>query len=339
MLAYVLNIDEWNICRNIETENFNNTTDLYVLLLVKFVTIQMKRGLKKDYVVKTDTLHNIKSKIDINESIRQNSLAYKKFVCTYNELTFNTYLNQIIKTTIVLLLKCDISSEQKKFLKRILSYLKDIDIIDYKKINWNIDFNRCNKEYRVIINICYLIVSGQIQSQKEGKLKVFGVLNEELTANLYERFIFAFYKRELPSYICVNSPRIKWYVDDGYNDLLPMMKTDTMLSYKNKICIIDAKYYSKTLQEQYGKKTLHSNNMYQIFAYVKNKQVECMDKEVSGILLYAKTDESIVPNNEYEMSGNTIKALNVDLNCDFVEIKRQLLEVAEEWNGNMHVVM
>ena len=43
----------------------------------------------------------VKSKIDINESIRQNSLAYKKFVCTYNELTFNTYLNQIIKTTIV----------------------------------------------------------------------------------------------------------------------------------------------------------------------------------------------------------------------------------------------
>jgi hypothetical protein len=35
--------------------------------------------------------------------------------------------------------------------------------------------------------------------------------------------------------------------------------------------IIDAKFYSHTTQMQYNIHTLHSNNLYQIFTYVKNK--------------------------------------------------------------------
>lgn len=74
--------------------------------------------------------------------------------------------------------------------------------------------------------------------------------------------------------------------------------------------IIDAKYYSRTTQVQYDKHTLHSNNLYQIFTYVKNKEAELTAKnephEVSGMLLYAKTDEDVYPEHEYQMSGNRI---------------------------------
>lgn len=45
--------------------------------------------------------------------------------------------------------------------------------------------------------------------------------------------------------------------------------------------------------------------MYQIFTYVKNKDItnSC---NVSGVLLYVKTDEEIEPDIEYMMSGNCI---------------------------------
>ena len=42
------------------------------------------------------------------------------------------------------------------------------------------------------------------------------------------------------------------------------------------------------------------------------------------MLLYAKTDEEIYPNNEYQMSGNHITVRTLDLNCDFAEIATQL---------------
>ena len=94
-----------------------------------------------------------------------------------------------------------------------------------------------------------------------------------------------------------------------------------------------AKYYSHTTQQQFGINTLHSNNLYQVFTYVKNKEHELMDTShtVSGMLLYARTDESIIPDNEYHMSGNTISVKTLDLNTDFTSIAAQLNAIVESF--------
>lgn len=99
-----------------------------------------------------------------------------------------------------------------------------------------------------------------------------------------------------------------------------------MLSQGNNILIIDAKYYSHMTQQQYGTNTLHSNNLYQIFTYVKNKEFELKDCEhtVSGMLLYAQTDEDVIPNNTYQMSGNQISVHALNLSQNFSEITKDL---------------
>ena len=76
------------------------------------------------------------------------------------------------------------------------------------------------------------------------------------------------------------------------------------------------------MQEQFNKHILHPANLYQIFTYVKNKEYELRDKDhrVSGMLLYAKTDEKIYPNNVYQMSDNQITVRILDLNLPFTEI-------------------
>ena len=75
------------------------------------------------------------------------------------------------------------------------------------------------------------------------------------------------------------------------------MKSDIVLEKGDNILIIDAKYYAHTTQQQFNKATVHSVNLYQIFTYVKNKQEELEDKQVtvSEMLLYAKTDEKNCP--------------------------------------------
>lgn len=89
--------------------------------------------------------------------------------------------------------------------------------------------------------------------------------------------------------------------------------------------IIDAKYYAHTTQTRFNKTTIHSANLYQIFTYVKNKQAEIGNSgTVLGLLLYAKTDEQIIPDNTYQMSGNKISVKTFDLNCGFDEIREQL---------------
>ena len=101
--------------------------------------------------------------------------------------------------------------------------------------------------------------------------------------------------------------------------------------------IIDAKYYARTTQVQFDKHTLHSGNLYQIFTYVKNKEAELKDQKhkVSGMLLYAKTDEDILPNNEYRMSGNKISVKTLDLTGYFKNIEDRLDSIVRDHFGDV----
>ena len=107
---------------------------------------------------------------------------------------------------------------------------------------------------------------------------------------------------------------------------------ETRTGYHGKVLIIDAKYYAHNTQTQYDVHTLHSGNLYQSFTYVKNKEAELKDvsHEVSGMLLYAQTDEAVQPDNVYHMSGNKISVTTLNLNSSFDEIRNKLNRIIEE---------
>ena len=113
------------------------------------------------------------------------------------------------------------------------------------------------------------------------------------------------------------------------------MQSDIMLSRENTVLIIDAKYYSRNMQEQYHTQSIRSSNLYQIFTYVKNKDAELVDKPhtVSGMLLYARTEDAIQPDNSYKMSGNRIDVKTLDLNQEFPIIADQLNHIVEDFFG------
>ena len=115
------------------------------------------------------------------------------------------------------------------------------------------------------------------------------------------------------------------------------MQTDVTLEYENKILIIDAKFYSHNISKNYGKDIHRTGNLYQIFTYVKNKELEMQgkDMEVSGMLLYAKTSESIQPDSDYVMSGNKISVKTLDLNQEFGIIRNQLDNIIINYLGEI----
>ena len=90
------------------------------------------------------------------------------------------------------------------------------------------------------------------------------------------------------------------------------------------------KYYANTMQYYYDTKKIHSAHLYQMYAYVKN-----MDKShlgnISGLLLYAKTEGEIVPDCEFFIDGNKIGVKILDLNVPFLQIRKQLDEIIEKW--------
>ena len=108
------------------------------------------------------------------------------------------------------------------------------------------------------------------------------------------------------------------------------MQSDVMLRKDNKVLIIDAKYYAKTTQVHHEVHTIHSNNLYQIYTYVKNYDATFgpQPHTVSGMLLYAATDEEIQPKQTYLMQGNQICVQTLDLNQKFSAIAAHLDKIA-----------
>ena len=330
MLSYAfqtLNDDRY---KKIETEEFKNTSDLFAEILSIGVAKQIKQGLVRDYTEVNEVVSSIRGKINIAESINSQCFLKKQLDCTYDEFSVNCYLNQILKSTMLLLLKSDISTYRKNKLNKILKYFSDVDFIDINSINWKIRFDRNNQAYMMLIGVCYLTVNGLLQTESSGNMKLMQFLDNQLMSRLYEKFLLNYYKKEHPQ-VSASASQIKWQLDDNKTYLLPRMQSDIMLEYSDKILIIDAKYYSKTTQSYYGKNRVHSNNLYQIFTYVKNKQIDAASCEVSGMLLYAKTDEVVLPNNIYKMSGNRISVKTLDLNQDFAIIKEQLDRIVGQY--------
>ena len=330
MLSYAFRSLNSDAYKKIETEEFESAAELFSEILIIGVSSQIKQGIVRDYIEVTETTSSIRGKINISESINEQSFIKKQLNCTYDEFSANCYLNQIIKSTINLLVKSDISSERRKKLKNLLMYFVDVDLIDLKSINCKIRFDRNNQTYKLLIGVCYLVVNGLLLSEKSGNVKLMEFLDDQRMSRLYEKFILNYYKKEHPE-IKSHAPQIPWQIDEGIDFLLPKMQTDVTLEYENKILIIDAKYYGRNLSKNYGKDIHHSSNLYQIFTYVKNKELELQGKdyEISGMLLYARTTHEIQPDSDYVMSGNKISVKTLDLNQEFDVIKNQLDNIME----------
>lgn len=331
MLAYAFQVLNEQGYKNIATEDFVNTAELCAAILSRGISTQSKRGLGKEYISKTEPLSSLRGKIDMSESMKTQTFLKKQMICSYDDFSVNSYMNRIIKSTVEILLRSEISKSRKKELRKLMMFFADVDPIDLHTVNWNVQYNRNNQTYRMLISICYLVFKGLLQTQSDGTTKLMDFLDEQRMHRLYEKFILEYYKREHPE-ITASASQIPWQLDDDMGEMLPVMQTDIMLTQGDRTLIIDAKYYAHSTQKQYEKHTLHSGNLYQIFTYVKNKEAELAGKphEVSGMLLYARTDEDVYPENKYSMSGNKISVRTLDLDGDFGLIKEQLDGIARE---------
>lgn len=336
MLSYAFQVLNEQGYKNIATEQFDNTAELCTAILTKGIAFLLKRGLGKEYIPQVETLSTLRGKVEVTDSVKRRTMLKKQLVCSYDDFSINSYMNRIIKTTAELLLHADISKSRKKELRKLMVYFKDINALDVHTINWHVQYNRNNQTYRMLISICWLLVKGLLQTNSDGATRLMDFLDEQRMCHLYEKFILEYYKREFPL-LNASASQIPWALDDGISDMLPVMQSDITLSNGNDVLIIDAKYYlaSGNTQVQYDKHTLHSGNLYQIFTYVKNKDAEFgeIPHKVSGMLLYAKTEESIQPDNSYHMSGNEISVKTLDLNMEFAAIAEQLNAIVKKRFG------
>ena len=114
MLSYAFQVLNEQGYKNIATEDFDNTAELCAAILSRGIAMQIKRGLGRAYIPVTESRAALRGKLEISDSIKNRTILKKQMVCTFDEFSVNSYMNQIIKSTVMLILRSDISKARKK---------------------------------------------------------------------------------------------------------------------------------------------------------------------------------------------------------------------------------
>lgn len=326
MLTYAFQDLRQNNYDDIAGEEFDNILDLFAEILFRGVSFQLKRGLHKDYISHADDIATVKGKINLNETIRLRLQRRKLVSCEFDNFTENNLHNQIVKSTLSLLISsAEVKTSCKRRLRSLLLFFSSVSDCDFKSTRWNsIKYDRNSSTYRMLHHFCYFVVRRLLLTTETGPYKTKN-FDEELMSRLFEKFVLSYYRKHYPQY-SARSAKVEWNIDaeESTLSLIPEMRTDIMLTFPKRTLIIDTKYYGQSLQEYMDKATIRSNNLYQINSYVLHED-KTHSGNVDGMLLYVKTQEPICPDGQMKLSdGNAIYFRNLDLNQDFGNIKHQL---------------
>lgn len=335
MLSYAFKVLQQKNYKDMETVRFDNAQNLFAAILVQGIGQQLKQGLYKEYIDQAGDLSVLHGRISFQGTIRNQIAHRQQLHCEYDELSENNLLNQIIKTTALILIGSnEVKREYRQRLRSEMLFFSSIGEVEPSSIRWSdLRFHRNNQTYFMLIGICRLVLNSMLQTEDDGSYKLAAFEDSQEMSHLYEKFLLEYYRRE-HSELKASASQIRWALDDGLQASLPIMQSDIMLQRGNSVLIIDAKYYAHNMQVQYNKRTIHSGNMYQIYTYVKNKEFELEKSgephKVSGMLLYAKTVDVIQPDSVFQMHGNKITVRTLDLYQPFEKIKQSLDGIAAD---------
>ena len=116
---------------------------------------------------------------------------------------------------------------------------------------------------------------------------------------------------------------------------IPRMEADVLLDSQHRRIVLDTKFYPQALGGKGGAHRLHSANLYQILAYLRNRQSAMPDgPRHDGILLYPVVGHPIAI--EVRLEGFRIQARGIDLAQPWQQIHEDLLGVLGEGGVATH---
>ena len=200
MLSYAFQTLNQSNYEEIAAEKFEDMQNLFAAILAKGIGFQLKQGLYREYRNCQEDLSVMRGKINMQGTIRNKMSRRQLLACEFDELSENNLLNQILKSTVLLLLKHgNVKARYKDDLKKKMLFFSAVDTLELTSVRWSaIRFGRNNQNYRMLISICQLLAEGLLLTTEQGEYRLAAFLDEQRMCRLYEKFILEYYRKHFP---------------------------------------------------------------------------------------------------------------------------------------------
>lgn len=332
MLTYALRTYDLVAFDHVALDEFGGLEQVLAEILIHGVNLQRKRGLEHDYNETRENLQFIRGRLHAVETALNRSRGDFSADCTFDEYTVDTFLNQILKLTMIRMLSMrTLSSSQKFRIRRLLPYFELVSDIPPHQVTWGrARFDRNNATYRLLIHVAYMLLNDLGMTTQESPHQTHGLEIKNMPL-LFQYFVLNYFKKHFPE-LCVRSERQLHKGIELKSNLVPILKPDIMLEMDDVAIIIDTKFYRQILPpNQFGQKKLRAEHRNQILTYTMHANAGT-DKDVSGMLLYAQTrnESSEDVNFHWKELGAVYSVRTVDLGSPFEEISSTLDELVYE---------
>ena len=330
MMAYAFRTLDIKDFERLKTEPFENLADLLAAILTIGIASQRRRGFEHDYSAFEEKMLGVKGRIDMRGTIKLRAQQSAEIACEFDEYTEDTYKNRILKTCANLLLRDkDLPEERRRALKRALIAMRDVGEVDPYHVEWKrLRYHRNNGSYRLLMNVCYMIVHSLILATERGDVELASFISNQQLYALYETFVREYFRKEHTE-LKVSAKVIDQKASDNAPAFLPQLQTDITLERGKQMLIIDTKCYGQILNAHYDKDILNPSHLNQIRVYVVTAAYDT-DLEVRGMLLYAQTENDDVRHDNWMQIGHKWYCWTLDLGCKFNDIAAQLDSIVDE---------
>jgi len=327
LLSYAWDHFQEDGLEDLSDEDCPDAANLFAVLLSGGLRQLFRRGLERSYVVEWEETPRIRGRVDVLGSVRR--LAHKRgrLECGFDELSHDILPNRILRTCVDRLLGESLKQENKDALRLCQVKFAGVQPLRLETGMFRrVQLHRNNRLYRFLLDLCALIHRYLLPSEQSGGHRLQSLLRDEMRlSGLFEKFVKAFASRHCPG-AKVGAPQIAL---DGHGHcdssraVLPWMHTDLTVEWPGRRLILDCKFYAEALATSYDKEVLHSGNLYQMIAYLKNQAAVPGWEQAEGILLYPAVDHAL--DYRYTLLGHHVRIASVDLNLPWRAIHAGLV--------------
>lgn len=338
--VYYMLLYAWRLIRpreavDVAQEGETRLQDLFAHVLADTVAELLSRGLDRGYVTRDETVPGIRGRLEWADTVKRSLLPAGRAHCRFDELEYDVLHNRILKATLGKLLHAGLHEHNRS---RVASLYRRLDAVADAEITVHdfrrVQVHRNNAPYEYAMRLCELIHDNLMVDPRTGRTRFREYQeSEQEMGRLFEQFVGAFFERHRPLFRRAETRDVRWSVTASRadRDRLPRMIADVVLEGQGRRIIIDTKFYARSFSGSGARRKVISDHLYQILAYVLNRDAQIPGPPHEGMLLYPVVQARF--RFEYVILDHRITVCSVDLDQPWETIESDLLAVLEPAPG------